>query len=451
MRIKLGIPMTLGEISVAIGGTLRSRADTLITHICTDTREIASGDLFFPLSGKNFDGENYVDEALKKSCFSVTSRHTSGDILLSNTNDALLDFARYYNKNLPYIIYRIGITGSVGKTTTKEFLKILLSGKYKVHASEGNFNNEIGLSLSILSTPPDSQILLMEMGMNHKGEISKLSKCLMPDIAIITNIGTAHIGNLGSREAIASAKLEVLDGMKNGSLILPKNEALLSNKKDSYYVSLQNSHADFSVYSDNSKEISILKQGNIYCKAHFVFVEKHHLECLLFSSAAAILTGVSPIQLSKSISMISTDNIRQTVISREGYHFYTDFYNASFESISASFESVKNLNIGNKKHLLLGDVLELGDMSVKMHYKIGNHIPVSLFEHIFLFGEFAEQTMQGAIDSGFSKEQIHINTDPLSPGITATQIRNFCEKGDLISMKASRSIKLERVLEYFDL
>lgn len=449
MRIKLGVPMPLYEIADAVKGRLISNTQAKVTHITTDSREILPGDLFFPLQGKQYDGESFIDNALKKGGFVISSRSLKAHILVSPPLTALLSLAEYYNKKLPYIIYRIGITGSVGKTTTKEFLKILLSDSYRVHASEGNLNSEIGLPLSILTAPPDSEILLMEMGMNHPGEISRLSKCLAPDIAIITNVGTAHIGNLGSREAIAKAKLEVKDGMNGGKLILPSDEPLLADEANSIFVSLLKKDADFSIHREDLDKLTILKDGHFYCNTSFAFKETHLMECLLFAASAAIIAGVSSQKLSQAISLISDDNIRQRLFFAKKYYFYTDFYNASFESILASFETVKNIGITEKKHLLLGDVLELGNMAEKMHYEIGKNIPKDVFSSIFLFGSFAEHTQKGAADAGFYKEAIHINRDLTNPIATANQICNFCNDGDLILMKASRAVKLERVLEYF--
>ena len=161
MRIKLGMPLMLSEIASMVGEESPS-IDMEITHVSTDTRELFTRDLFIPQSG----GERYIDDAIKM-----------GAVLLSKRN-FLLEFACEYCKTLPYILYRIGITGSVGKTSTKEMLKSILEKHFKVHANDGNFNNHIGMPMSILSAPPDTEILIMEMGMNHMGEIKTLSKCL---------------------------------------------------------------------------------------------------------------------------------------------------------------------------------------------------------------------------------------------------------------------------------
>ena len=245
MRIKLGMPMSLSDISFAVKGKLLYDKNEIITHICTDSREVISKDLFIPLNGPQYNGEDFVDNVIAKNGYALSLYNPRATILVNNSLNSLMNLARFYNEILPYILYRVGITGSVGKTTSKEFLKKIMSVKYKVHANEENLNNEIGLPLTLLSAPKDTEIIIAEMGMNHTGEISRLSKCLSPNIGIITNIGTSHIGNLGSRKAISKAKLEMLDGMKSKTLLLPSNEPLLSEIEGAYYFSTKNSFSDF--------------------------------------------------------------------------------------------------------------------------------------------------------------------------------------------------------------
>ena len=336
MRIRLGIPLSIGKIAEATDGTLSANKDLLITHICTDTRELMRGDLFIALKGERYNGADFAAEAKRKDALILSSVGSTSDVFHPDTRLALLNLASFYARNLPYLLYRIGITGSVGKTTTKEFLKLLLSERYITHASAGNFNNEIGLPLSILSAKEDTEILLMELGMNGRGEISRLSKCLEPDIAVITNIGTAHIGRLGSREEIARAKLEILDGMKNGKIIVPKEENLLSKIKEKETFSITDTDADYYIKSGETASVEIYKRGEIFCSADFALPEEHHRKCLAAAAAAAISAGISPNQLSRGISLISRDNIRQTMFLAENYCFYADCYNASRESMLAA-------------------------------------------------------------------------------------------------------------------
>jgi UDP-N-acetylmuramoyl-tripeptide--D-alanyl-D-alanine ligase len=224
MRVKLGIPLSLRQIADACGGHRLCEENTVISHVSTDTREIYARDLFIALPGKSYNGSDFIDIARQRGAVVLSSEKEKSHIYHQDTRQALLNFASNYIGYLPYLLYKIGITGSVGKTTTKEFLKIILSQKYLTHTSEGNFNNEIGMPMSILSSHADTEIMVMELGMSALGEIGRLSKCLSPNIGIITNIGSAHIGLLGSRENIARAKSELTEGMRNGKITVPKDE-----------------------------------------------------------------------------------------------------------------------------------------------------------------------------------------------------------------------------------
>ena len=445
MRINLGTPMTLWHIARVVGGRINSPRNAVIKSIVTDSRELEPGDLFIALKGANFDGEDFTNQVEKLGGFSLCKTNNSIGIIHENPLVALLALAEYYIQTLPIILYNIGITGSVGKSTTKEFLKILLSGRYKVHSSEGNHNNEIGMPLSILSAPRNSQILLMEMGMNHTGEIARLSSCLHPDIALITNIGTAHIGNLGSREAIAKAKLEIAAGMNKGTLFVPHDEPLLDVKSKVTF-STENLKADYYLYATNEKSIQIFKDGKLYCQAEFYPAGEHNKKCLISAAAIAIKLGISSDELAYRISTISDINTRQSAIFLKNRYFYTDYYNASRESVFALIKWANEIAPGNKKSLVLGDILELGGISEKIHFEIGSAISSDDFNNLFLFGEMSKTIATAAIYYGFPKEHIFINTDLSNPTITANQILKHSHINNPIFMKASRGVRLERVL-----
>lgn len=449
MRIKLGTQMLLSHIAKASGSRLLTGLDATVSYLTTDTRELSEGDLFIAIPGNRYDGENYVKEAKERGAFVLSKNENSADIYNPDTKRSLLTLADYYVKNLPIILYRIGITGSVGKTTTKEFLKILLSKTYKCHASEGNFNNEIGMPLSMLSAPPETQVLIMEMGMNHEGEIGKLSRCLKPNIAIITNVGTSHIGNLGSRENIAKAKLEICEGMCRGITLVPNDEPLLKAAKGRKTFSLSEGGSDYSISKSQDGSISIFKADKLYCKTTFAPEGEHHKICLASAVSAAIEVGVSPSELAAGVCSISKDNTRQNVFYREKYHFFTDFYNASFESVLALLSIAENYKTNCKKSLLLGDLAELGEMSEKIHFNIGRAISPTTFSNLFLFGRECDATLRGAIDGGFPEERIFINRNLSDHTFTANQIRQTCREGEIIFMKASRNVRLERILKCF--
>ena len=197
MRIKLSFSITKDFITRSISPVSSLNKNLTITHISTDTRNISKGDLFFALKGDRFDGERFINDAIIKGAYTVSSKYNSASFLVNDTKEALMELARNY-KSMVSPKYTIAITGSVGKTTTKEITASLLSSKYNVHKTEKNYNNELGVAFTILSLPKNTDILIAECGMNHFGELSKISKMLLPDIAVITKIGTAHIGNLGS-------------------------------------------------------------------------------------------------------------------------------------------------------------------------------------------------------------------------------------------------------------
>lgn len=447
MRIKLGVPMRLSEIAEATKARLNTKVDTVITAISTDTRELFNGDLFIAIKGEKYNGEDFLLEAKGLGAYSLSSSDKS-DVICPDSLKALSDLAAYYAKNLPNILYNIAITGSVGKTTTKEFAKILLSTVYKVHASESNYNNEIGMPMSILSAKADTQILLMEMGMNHPGEISRMSKCLRPDIGLITNIGTAHIGNLGSRENIALAKMEIADGMSGDCLILPFNEPLLVKAKAKYRFSCSDPGADIYIKIEDNNALLYYKQV-LYCSAKFHLPERHHIECLLCAASIAIATQVDQENIARGISLITRDNTRQTEILKKGIHFYLDCYNASYESVLSCIRSAEAAQIDGKKHLMLGDILELGDMAGEIHFRIGTSISKDSFDFLFLFGNYIDFVADGAIRGGFPADRIFYNYDLSLPERTAEQIKRYCSVGDTVFMKASRGVRLERVVDCF--
>ena len=449
MRIKLGSPLLLSDIAEAVNGRLICGHNPRIEYLSTDSRITRPGDLFIPILGKNLDGENFANEAKEKGGYILGTNNQAADVLVTNKKNILLKFASKVNKNLPYILYRVGITGSVGKSTTKEFLYTLLSQKYKVHKTDGNKNNEIGMPLTLLSASADSQALVVEMGMNHLGEIKKMSECLRPNLGIITNVGRAHIGELGSRENIAKAKIEICDGMSEGMVIVPYDEALLSSIKGKISFSTSKKEADFYLEERECNQVSIYQNQKLLCNAKFSLDEDHYKKCLAAACAAAVLCSLSAEELSLGISMISRENIRQFDVFRENYHFCADFYNASPESVMASIKGIQKRYPKEKKSLLLGDMLELGKDSKTIHQEIGSNIPRDVFENLFLFGKEAREIGIGALNKGFGVDKIFVNTNITQPEITARQIRSACDFGEIILMKASRGVHLERVLDLF--
>ena len=343
MRIQLDNPLQLNELSVLLG-TQKLKQDARIEYVCTDTRELQSGDLFIGIKGKRYDGSDFTAEAIGIGAYTLTTV-TTATFSVKSTNDAIKRIIGYYKKKLSALIKTIAITGSVGKTSTKEILKVICSKKYKTLATANNNNNLIGLLHTVLSAPKDTEILIVEMGMNHKGEIKDMSVAISPDVAIITCIGNAHIGNLGSREQIAIAKLEILKGMKGGDVIIPKDEPLLQqNKIRQTTVSVTDPRADVSLITlserTGSSYFDAYASGSHIPDLCINSPGKHVLHDLALAIAAAKRLMIPNEAISKAIGSIDKDLFRQKNHVINGYKIYDDSYSSSPEALYAVIDTL---------------------------------------------------------------------------------------------------------------
>ena len=444
MRIKTDIPFSVNEIS-----TLMKNAaffeDALIDSITTDSRECGERDLFIALRGERTDGHIFTNEALSKGAY-VLGESDSATIKVKSTYDALLKIALAYREKLTPK-YTIGITGSVGKTTTKEFLYSMLSEKYKTHKTFENFNNSLGLSYTLLSARRESEALVCELGMNHFGEIAKLSRVLMPNIAIITNIGSAHIGNLGSKENIAKAKLEIIEGLKNGKLIIDKDEPLLRDASNAYFISKKDASADLFIKKiiDETSGCSVIVKTKSFEKLFKTpLFAKHHIDLLCLCIGACELCGMDENEIEKSINRIDPKNLRQRTIVCGGYIIYDDSYNSSPEAVNATLDMLTEKN--ESVSALLGDMLELNDQSEILHYEIGKKAAYVGLKRLFTFGRYAKNIAYGAIDHGMKKSDVFINTDEHNHKASADAIASVYE-GEMLLIKASHSLRADKIIE----
>ena len=443
MRIKLDIPINTKDIACFTGG--KTEIDQEISYICTNSKEAHNGDLFVALSGERFNGEDFVTEAILKKAIPMTTVDHVDSIIVSNTREALLMLAGYYQSKLPKLRKTIAITGSVGKTTTKEFTEKILSTEYNVHKTFDNQNNEIGVSLTILSTPKDTEILLLEIGMNHKGELLRISKCIYIDLALITNIGTAHIGNLGSREEIAKAKLEVTEGRGKAILFAPFNELLLKSKR-SISFSTEDKNADYCIVNNHKNKYILYEKDEKKIELKFELLNSYLIECLCAAISISRELNVNVEKIQSGISLISNENIRQSVIQAKNFYFLSDCYNASYESVKASIDYLYSLDMYTKKSVLLGDILELGSYSEDIHRRIAHLLFSKHINLVFLFGKQVRYIMDEAIELGMPSDKILIN-DSHDHLITARQILSKTSDGEIILVKGSRRMKMERIIE----
>ena len=372
--------------------------ETLV-DFAKDTREVKDGDIFLGIKGENFDGNLYFKEALEngaKVCIlqkeSIKDKIDKNTIekeypdrtivIVEDTIKALQELATY--KRSLYNIPVIGITGSVGKTSTKDIIASVMSKKYNVLKTLGNYNNQIGLPLTILRLK-DHDAMVIEMGMSELGEISNLTKIAKPTVAVITNVGTAHIGNLGSRENILKAKLEILEGLQeNGTLIINNDNDMLhdwnknnhDNKFNVVTFGLENK-SDIMAKDVKTSENGSTYKIDINNKTYNVNVSVGGAHFVLNSLCAIavgnlfnikmedILQGTANFELTKRRMEIHKDEMGATIIN--------DCYNANYDSMKAALDYLGNIST-NRRIAVLGDMLELGEFSKMLHEKVGEEV-----------------------------------------------------------------------------
>ena len=451
VRIKLRIPIKISEICSILDIKANGKKDEYVEFISTDSRMCERGDLFIAIRGERYNGADFCYEAMEKGAYVISEKEENNIFSVNSTRTALLKIAALYKSKLKRLRYTIGITGSVGKSTTKEFLREILSEKYKTHATVGNYNNHIGVPITILTAEEDTEILILEMGMNSKGEISELSRFVKPDIAIITNIGTAHIGRLGSRENIAKAKLEILDGMKIPyKLIVPYGEPLLAI--DGTFTSDINNRCA-------NLNITPLSQNEKFTSAHLSTQKYdfdfsiglgglHVLKDLSYAISAAILLELSKEDIIRGISKISDNNIRQKILNCGKFTIIDDSYNSSLESAISAIEALPK-DSSHIRSALFSDMLELGEYSGLLHFNLGKHAAQNGIKRLYLFGEYKDFIKKGAIAFGIPASEI-ITMDNETLEDFANRVYQRAESGEIILAKASHATQMKKVLKMLE-
>ena len=397
--------MNIEKVAQLLLGTIQNKKykTTQVKGISTDSRNVKKGDLFFALIGENFDGHDFLKEVLKKRPAGiVVSKEISLNtpipvILVSDTLKALQDLALQKRKN--YSIPVIAVTGSVGKTMTKDLIAHILEKKYCVLKSEKNQNNHLGVPFTLLKLEKKHEVVVLEMGMNHFHEIETLSKIALPDVGVITNIGTSHIGNLGSQKNIFKAKMEIIEGMQDGLLVLNGADAYLKKVTFPHIlcggrkgdIKATNVKSDlekltFSVVLDGKKEDFSFPYGG-----------KHFLSNVLLAMQVGLLFEVPKEDIKEAIAAFhGSENRMQRFELGKNCTLLDDCYNASFESMAGVCAFAKEDL--RKKIFILGDILELGDYSEKIHKRLSKLLKNFKGDEILLVGEAMRKiNVKGAV------------------------------------------------------
>ncbi|WP_163184337.1 UDP-N-acetylmuramoyl-tripeptide--D-alanyl-D-alanine ligase [Neobacillus sedimentimangrovi] len=442
---------------ITVRNDFKSVEDVMINGVTIDSRKIEPGNLFVPLRGEHVDGHDYVEESIHKGAAAALWQKDVPNpplhlpiLIVDDCLKALQELARQYRKELSVKV--VGITGSNGKTTTKDITAGLLSLQYKVQKTEGNFNNHIGLPLTVLGLEEDTEIAVLEMGMSGRGEIEFLTKLACPDVVIITNIGESHLLDLGSRESIAEAKLEILQGLKeDGLAVLHGDEPLLMERIQMFKGKIQLKTFGRSESNDlYPTQIIQLENGNSFKinASDTVFqlpvLGTHNILNALAAMLAARYFSISFEKMNEGFRSMKLTNMRMELVEgSQGEKIINDAYNASPTSMMAAIDLVANLHGYDKKILVLGDMLELGPEEEKYHHQIGLSLDRDKIDLLFTYGNLGKHIANGA-KSVLGEQRIFAFTDKEA---LIQELKQHINPSTLILVKASRGMKLEEVVK----
>lgn len=448
--------MKLKELVEFSNGKLVGNADleTEISKFAIDSRLVDSNTFFIPLKGENSDGHNYINSAFANGAIGTFTsqkiKNEEGKIIIQveDTLKAMQNVAKRLREKLANIPL-VAITGSVGKTTTKDMIYSVLASKYKTLKTKGNFNNDIGLPLTLINYDNEEMIVL-EMGMNHFGEILFLSNIAMPNTSVIINVGHSHIGNLGSRENILEAKMEIIDGMnENGTLIINGDNDMLQTVKD-----VEQKLVKFGIEPDNdivAYNIKIGVSDTEFCikENENEYVVKINLsgEKFIYNALAAWTVGkiynVPPENRVEALANCEFTQMRMNIEKKNGITLINDCYNASPESMKLALETLAKQE-SNRKIAILGDMFELGEYSETLHKEVGKSVAENKIDKLYTVGKFGKFIINGAVENGMSKENAknYENLDDL-----LKELCTIISQGDAVLVKASRAMNFEKIVK----
>lgn len=436
-------------------------------YISTDSRESGEGVIFCAIKGQNVDGNDFISGAVEAGStaficqFVPEAAKESGKpfaaVIVEDTVRAMGTLAAYYRGISKAKV--IAITGSVGKTTTKEFIYAVASYAFKTHKTKGNFNNELGMPLTIFGIEPEHQVVVLEMGMSALGEIEYMTKIARPDMAVVTNIGTSHLASLGTRENICRAKMEIRLGLpKDGILLLNADEPLLMNQyeeldKKPMLMSVSSRFGDFRAVNVRQKidgiVYDLLYKNKAVTNIEIPALGKHNVYNSLAGYAVGVMLGMTDDQIRAGLKTFVSADKRQNVYDVDGITVIDDCYNASPESMRAAIDVLVSMAAtkNTRPAALLGDMLELGEYSRLMHDQVGQYAAQMQVQKLFCYGSMADIVAEAAIKKGIRAENVFVSLDTKDAQGMANMILGTLEPGDILLVKASRGIAAERVIE----
>lgn len=449
--------LTIQEIAAAVSAKNKTwtQQDIIINSVEFDTRNVKPGSLFVPLKGAR-DGHDFIDQAFESGAVvTFSDRELDGSrpyLLVEDTLKAMQHLAAYYVKKIgPKVI---GITGSNGKTTTKDMTSAVLSTMYQTYKTQGNFNNEIGMPYTMLAMPENTEMLVLEMGMDRKGDIELLSSLARPDVAAITMIGESHIEYLGSRQGIAEAKMEIISGLSpEGLLVVPHSEPLIQPFLPRTGVRIKTFGLD-SGSDVLGKVITEEKNKTVFtttlCSG--VSFEIPVLGAYNVSNALIALTignhfNVPMSSMTEALAHFDlTKNRTEWLETPDGLSILSDVYNANPTAMTLVLDSFSHLETKGRKIVVLGDMLELGEQSEQMHTSIAPHVKETLIQDVFLYGERMSKLAPILIET-FGESRIHAFNKEEQEALM-TVLTQTIKRGDTVFLKGSNGMGLQRIVDF---
>lgn len=465
MKIKLGLGrLTADKVATICGGTLYTVAcenKVLFETVCTDSREADNTSMFVAIRGERVDGHSFISNVVKQGCRCVIAERVPLDvkgvavILVQDSIRAIRDIAEYVKSQVE--VKTVAITGSVGKTTTKEFVSAVLDRKFNLYKTNGNFNSTIGMPMSMLELSQRNDAAVFEMGMSGLGEIEYMSEAARPDVAVITNIGSSHLEALGSRENIRRAKMEITAGLKDGgTLFLNGDEPLLvGHESDRYnvlYFGMKNEECDYFASNVRNTECGLIfdmrTPDGEYMNIEIKVAGAHNVYNAMVAFNIGLNMNMAEAEIREGLLSYVPTGMRQHVYTLGGVTIIEDCYNASPESMNAAINVLHEMakTRGGRKIALLGDMKELGTDTAKLHAGVGSYLAENNADYLFTYGELSENLADGAARGGMSEKQIFRN--PIADAeIVGKKLLSVLKEGDVLLVKASRALQAEKVLD----
>ncbi|MBO4934168.1 MAG: UDP-N-acetylmuramoyl-tripeptide--D-alanyl-D-alanine ligase [Clostridia bacterium] len=444
------IKLTVEQVAKLAGGVAAGNGE--VVSVAIDSRKVIPGSLYIAIKGQRLDGHAFIREACERGASAVMA-HDDCEcavpvVRVDDTTKALLRFAGAYRDMFsPFLI---GLTGSVGKTSTKDMTYCALSESMNAIKTDGNLNNHIGMPLNLLRLDETVEAAVIEMGMNARGEISRLTRAAKPDAAIITNIGISHIGLLGSRQEILNAKMEIVEGMKTGgTLVLNGDDDMLSAVTEPEGIKI----IRYSLLGDADVSGRILREGDNHSEVRIKTASgeydmivpvsgRHNVYNALGAFTAATVAGAEPLSAIRGIGNFRPAAMRQTVYEKDGVTVIEDCYNAAPDSMSAALSLLSKTGNG-RRIAVLSDMVELGDYSPAAHERVGREA-ASVADLLMIYGRFAADYERGFNSVAGRRGSVVIFPD--KPALTQG-LKETLREGDAVLFKASRAQRLEEVIE----